>query len=83
MSQLGMWSHRCPEEGCLMEVGAGEPCSWCGASEPAISYPAPAWNQHAPSVNLVDCDIVLQRSADLPTGTTRYSNDTGEWTRHP
>lgn len=28
-----MWTHRCPEEGCAMEVGAGEPCNWCGATE--------------------------------------------------
>lgn len=28
-----MWPHVCPVEGTLM-IGRGEPCSWCGATEP-------------------------------------------------
>ena len=26
------WTHLCPVEG-LMDIGKGEPCSWCGAED--------------------------------------------------
>ncbi len=26
----GMWAHYCTEERCVMFVGIGEPCNWCG-----------------------------------------------------
>jgi hypothetical protein len=28
-----MWDHDCPVERARLSVGAGEPCSWCGAEE--------------------------------------------------
>lgn len=28
-----MWQHNCKNEGCIMMVGKGEECSWCGARE--------------------------------------------------
>ena len=31
--EVAMWSHYCREEGCTMEVGKGEECNWCGATE--------------------------------------------------
>lgn len=33
MSDDKMWDHKCPVEG-EISIGKGEPCSWCGATEP-------------------------------------------------
>lgn len=55
-----MWTHDCPSERTCMEVGAGEECNWCGATEEIKMYIA------RPGQSYVDEPVVVKPKL-LPT----------------